>query len=137
MADFSGAFWMERAIGASAGAAVSLDAVVTEMALAFSCSRVSLGFRRFGSTRVDAISHSSSFSRRVQLVQQIGRAMDEAIDQRALIRFPPAPESVTPTCWTAWASDRVSPWKTSWRKSSANSARPAPATKPVQSGPRP
>lgn len=69
-------------------------AAVTEMALAFACSRVSLGFRRFGSTRVEAISHSSSFSRRVQLVQQIGRAMDEAIDQRSVIRYPAEPDDI-------------------------------------------
>lgn len=69
-------------------------AAVTEMALRFSCIRVSLGFVRFGSARVAAISHTSSFSRRIRLVQQLGKAMDEAIDQRAILRYPAPPEDV-------------------------------------------
>lgn len=77
-------------------------AAVTEMALRFNCSRVSLGFVRWGKAKVVAISHSSSFSGRVQLIQEIGAAMDEAIDQRAILRYPPAPEDVVFT--TAHAS---------------------------------
>lgn len=77
-------------------------AAVTEMALRFNCSRVSLGFVRWGKAKVVAISHSSSFSGRLQLIQAIGAAMDEAIDQRAILRFPPAPEDVVFT--TAHAS---------------------------------
>ncbi|CAN7269301.1 efflux RND transporter periplasmic adaptor subunit [Devosia sp. LjRoot16] len=69
-------------------------AAVTEMALRFGCSRVSLGFVRWGRTRVAAISHTSTFSTRIQLVQQIGGAMDEAIDQKSILRYPPAPEDV-------------------------------------------
>jgi RND family efflux transporter MFP subunit len=69
-------------------------AAVTEMALRFDCSRVSLGFVRWGRSRVAAISHTSTFSSRIQLVQQIGGAMDEAIDQKSILRYPPAPEDV-------------------------------------------
>jgi len=69
-------------------------AAATEMALRFDCSRVSLGFTRWGKAKVAAISHSSSFSGRIQLVQEIGAAMDEAIDQRAILRYPPAVEDV-------------------------------------------
>lgn len=69
-------------------------AAVTEMALRFECSRVSLGFVRWGKAKVGAISHTSSFSGRVQLIQEIGAAMDEAIDQRAILRYPPAPDDV-------------------------------------------
>ncbi|MBK8083033.1 MAG: HlyD family efflux transporter periplasmic adaptor subunit [Devosia sp.] len=72
-------------------------AAATELALRFDCSRVSIGFTRFGSIRVTAISHSASFARSMQLVQQLGAAMDEAVDQRALIRFPPAPGDVVAT----------------------------------------
>ena len=72
-------------------------AAATEMALRFDCARVSIGFVRFGSTRVTAISHSASFSRSMQLVQQLGAAMDEAVDQRAMIRFPVAPDDVVAT----------------------------------------
>ncbi|HEV2517588.1 MAG TPA: efflux RND transporter periplasmic adaptor subunit [Devosia sp.] len=69
-------------------------AAVTEMALRFGCSRVSLGFVRWGRSRVAAISHTSTFSTRIQLVQQISGAMDEAIDQKSILRYPPAPEDV-------------------------------------------
>lgn len=69
-------------------------AAVTDLAIAFGASRVSLGFRRWGSSRVEAISHSASFSRRAKLVQLIGRAMDEAIDQRSLIRYPTAQDEL-------------------------------------------
>lgn len=69
-------------------------AAVTEMALRFGCSRVSLGFVRWDRTRVAAISHTSTFSTRIQLVQQIGAAMDEAIDQKSILRYPPASDDV-------------------------------------------
>lgn len=69
-------------------------AAVTEMALRFDCVRVSLGFVRFGAARVAAISHTSSFSHRMKLVQQLAQAMDEAIDQRAMLRYPAPPEDV-------------------------------------------
>lgn len=69
-------------------------AAVTDLAIVFGASRVSLGFRRWGTARVEAISHSSTFSRRVKLVQLIGRAMDEAVDQRSLIRYPAAKDEL-------------------------------------------
>jgi RND family efflux transporter MFP subunit len=84
-------------------------AAVTDLAVAFGASRVSLGFRRWGASRVEAISHSSTFSRRVKLVQHISRAMDEAIDQRSLIRYPTsADELVFSTAHAELATDAKS-----------------------------
>lgn len=81
-------------------------AAATDLAVAFGASRVSIGFRRFGSVRVEAISHSATFSRRVKLVQRIGRAMDEAVDQRSFIRYPTAPgELVFATAHAELAGD--------------------------------
>lgn len=63
-------------------------AAVTDLALRFNCDRVSVGFLRHGQTRVSAISHSAQFAKQMSLTQSLGEAMDEAIDQRAVVLFP-------------------------------------------------
>lgn len=63
-------------------------AAATELAIRFDCARVSFGFRRRGTTRLAAISHTAQFGRQMSLVRAIGSAMDEAIDQRASILYP-------------------------------------------------
>jgi biotin carboxyl carrier protein len=65
-------------------------AAATDLANRFQCDRVSIGFLRFGRTRVCAISHSAQFSKRMSLVSMLGAAMDEAIDQRGVVVFPAA-----------------------------------------------
>src|SRR3972149_2872066 len=50
--------------------------------------RVTLGFLRRGRARAVAVSHSAKFSRSSNLVRAIEQAMDEAIDQRALVVWP-------------------------------------------------
>ena len=67
-------------------------AVVTKLALNASCGRVSIGFRRSGTCTVKSISHSARFGKRMNLVRMLGAAMDEAIDQRAVIRLPQTSE---------------------------------------------
>ena len=69
-------------------------AVVTEVALNSRCERVSIGFRQRGSCRVKSISNSADFGKRMNLVRILGAAMDEAIDQRAVISYPPASGSL-------------------------------------------
>lgn len=64
-------------------------AFVTEMATALGCERVSLGFLAGRNIRVRALSHSASFSHKSNLVDRIGEAMDEAMDQRATLLYPP------------------------------------------------
>lgn len=63
-------------------------AAATDLAGRYRCDRVSIGFRRFGHARIAAISHSAQFGHRMELVRQLGAAMDEAIDQRAVLIFP-------------------------------------------------
>lgn len=72
--------------------AASVQAVVTELANRLDCDQVSIGFRRRGHTRVTAMSHSAQFGRRMNLIRDIGSAMDEAIDQRSLVLYPPISE---------------------------------------------
>ena len=71
--------------------------VSTEMALRLGCDRVSVGFRRSGHSVVVSISHSARFGKRMNLVHMLGAAMDEAIDQRAVICYPQA-EDVPHVC---------------------------------------
>lgn len=69
-------------------------AAATHLALAFDCDRVSIGLVRRGSAKIVAISHSASFGKQMLLVRKLGAAMDEAIDQRAVVSFPPAGDDV-------------------------------------------
>jgi multidrug efflux pump subunit AcrA (membrane-fusion protein) len=60
----------------------------TELATRLGCERVSLGFCRRGTSVVAAISNSAAFGKRMNLIRLLGNAMDEAIDQNALILHP-------------------------------------------------
>ena len=65
------------------------NAAVTELAMRLQCERVSIGFLRRHRVVVVAISHTAQFGRRMDLVRNIGAAMDEAVDQRAMVLYPP------------------------------------------------
>jgi multidrug resistance efflux pump len=71
--------------------------VVTEIALRCNFDRVSLGFLRNGTVTVNVISHSAAFGQHMNLVRCIGAAMDEAIDQRTNILYPPPGTQVVAT----------------------------------------
>ncbi len=64
----------------------------TELALRLGCERVSFGFLDQGHTEIAGISHSAQFGKRMNLVKQLAEAMDEAIDQHAVVLFPPPAE---------------------------------------------
>ncbi|GMQ95751.1 MAG: hypothetical protein BMS9Abin14_205 [Gammaproteobacteria bacterium] len=64
-------------------------ALTTELATSLSCDRVSIGFLRGRHVRVEALSHSADFATRSNLMRAIGAAMDEALDQREAIVYPP------------------------------------------------
>lgn len=66
--------------------------LVTELATRLACDRVSLGLLRGSHVRPMALSHSADMGRRTSLVQAIGAAMDEALDQKAVIRHPVQPQ---------------------------------------------
>jgi multidrug resistance efflux pump len=65
-------------------------AFVTELATRLGCERVSVGFVRRGHRRLRAISHSALFGQKTNLVRAIEAAMDEALDQEAVIIYPRA-----------------------------------------------
>jgi hypothetical protein len=71
--------------------------LATELAGRFGCERVSIGFVRRGYSEIVAISHSAQFGQQMNLVRLIGIAMDEAIDQRAIILHPPAMDEMNVT----------------------------------------
>lgn len=64
-------------------------ACVTELASRLHCDRVSVGFRKKEVVEVKALSHSAQFGEQMNLVQTIGRAMDECLDQGRSILHPP------------------------------------------------
>jgi RND family efflux transporter MFP subunit len=63
-------------------------AFVTELALRLECDPVSVGFVKRRRCRVFAVSHSAGFGNRMDLIRDIGNAMDEAVDQRAIVLYP-------------------------------------------------
>lgn len=66
----------------------SATAVVTELATAFGCERVSIGFMKGRHIQVLALSHSAAFAKKTNLIRAIEAAMDEAADQLATVIFP-------------------------------------------------
>lgn len=63
-------------------------AVATELATTFGCERVSIGFMKGRHIKVQALSHSSAFARKTNLIRGIEGAMEEAADQLATVIFP-------------------------------------------------
>lgn len=66
------------------------NATVTDLAIRLDCDQVSIGFLRRGRVRVVALSHSAQFGKRMNLIRDIGAAMDEAADQDSAILYPPS-----------------------------------------------
>jgi RND family efflux transporter MFP subunit len=64
--------------------------VATELARRLHAERVSIGFLAGDRIEIVAMSHTATFNQRMELVRQAANAMDEALDQRATIRHPPA-----------------------------------------------
>lgn len=67
----------------------SARAVATDLAERHGCERVAVGIRRDERTSIVAISHSAHFGRDMDLVRLLAEAMDEAIDQRSALSWPP------------------------------------------------
>ena len=67
-------------------------ALANELATRIRCDRVSMGvIRRNGTVRLHAMSHSATFKREGRLVDAIENAMEEAIEQRRCVAYPPLP----------------------------------------------
>jgi RND family efflux transporter MFP subunit len=76
------------------GFRASAVAFVTGLATTLQCDRVSLGLTGGKHVKVQVMSHTSDFGKESNLVRAIGASMDEAIDQQAVVVFPPSPESL-------------------------------------------
>lgn len=72
------------------GLAESATALATELAKAMRCARVTVGWLEGGAARVIAMSHGADFDARHDVFDRIGAAMDEAIEQGALLVVPAA-----------------------------------------------
>lgn len=68
-------------------------ALVNELATRHGCTRVSLGWSAGTYVRVQAISGTDRFEKRMTVVQKLEAAMEEARDQDVEIVWPPAPDS--------------------------------------------
>lgn len=66
----------------------SVMAFATRMATVLNCDRVSLGFVKRTHVKVVTLSHSADFGGQTNLVRAIGLAMDEAVDQKSVVRYP-------------------------------------------------
>ncbi len=77
-------------------------AFVNRLATKLECDRVSLGFKDHNRLNVSALSHTAEFGKQMNLVRAIGSAMDEAIDQKAVIIYP-MPSDATPLVTRAHA----------------------------------
>jgi RND family efflux transporter MFP subunit len=69
-------------------------ASVTKLSTMLECDLVSLGFARRGQMRIRALSHSAEFSERANLTRAVESAMEEAVDQQAVIVFPPPDDAL-------------------------------------------
>ncbi len=65
------------------------NALVTELAQLLKCDPVSIGFRKRRTVKIAAVSHAAGFGKRMSIVRDLRSAMDEALDQDAIVRFPP------------------------------------------------
>jgi hypothetical protein len=61
----------------------------TELAAQLNCERVTIGFCQRDHSRVQAISHSSKFNSKTNLIRDLEAVMDEAIAQGDAIVYPP------------------------------------------------
>lgn len=63
-------------------------ALVTELAVQLQCDPVAIGFVRRRHCVVAAMSHSAAFAKKLRFMRDIALAMDEAVDQRAIVLHP-------------------------------------------------
>lgn len=68
-------------------------ALVNELAARHRCSRVSLGWRDGAVIRVKAVSGTDKFERRMEVVQRLEAAMEEAAEQDEELSWPAWPET--------------------------------------------
>ncbi len=67
------------------------NALVSELARQLGCDPVSLGLAKRSGVKVKAVSHTVGWGKRMSLMRDIRTAMDEAVDQEAVVLYPPNP----------------------------------------------
>ncbi len=82
---------MTAILGHSSSHTATME-TVNRMAEQFGCERVSMGFRRGPSIRLQSLSHVANFDPRTQLVRGIEAAMEEAVDQTTTMIQPRNPD---------------------------------------------
>lgn len=90
-ARMTAAFDLLGAVLEHAEAKAAATALATELSRRLDCDPVAIGFRRRGASRVEALSHAAWFGDRLALTRDIAAAMDEAVDQRAIVATPMQP----------------------------------------------
>jgi len=80
-----------------------------ELATWLGCSRVSLGFLQGRCVHVKAMSHSDTFSRRMQVVQSIETVMEECLDQDLEVLHPAADTAMVASRCAAEHAERHGP----------------------------
>lgn len=88
----------------------SAMALVNTLATSLLCDRVSLGFVKRGHTQVTAVSNSAEFKQQTNVIRGLADAMDEAVDQRETIVFPPPAEGAG-VVMQAHAAFAKEPWE--------------------------
>ena len=66
----------------------AIQSVLSQSSVSLDCDRVSIGFVENNVIRLKGISNSAEFSKKIDLVQRIEAAMNEAADQGQLIHYP-------------------------------------------------
>ena len=82
------AFDMLGTVVENRGIIAASTALVTELAARLHCDPVSIGFVRGRRCVVAAMSHAAGFGNKLSFIRDIGAAMDEAVDQRAVVLHP-------------------------------------------------
>ncbi len=78
---------MSSVLSCSASRLAAME-IVNRLAEKMNCERASIGFRKGLAIRLQALSHLASFDPRTQLVRNIEAAMEEAVDQAAVLVYP-------------------------------------------------
>lgn len=68
---------------------------VTLLATRLGCDRVSIGFMKGKSIKVQALSHSAQFKKQMNLVRSICSAMEESLDQQKVLIYPVTPKEIS------------------------------------------
>jgi multidrug efflux pump subunit AcrA (membrane-fusion protein) len=84
-------------------------ALCNEAAAQWQADRASLGVLKGRGTQVVAMSHTESFSRKMQVVQDLESAMDECLDQDCEVLYPDLEDSICVNRQTAEHSKRNGP----------------------------